>query len=338
MPAFDEPVVTVGIPTFNRAADLARALESVKSQTYAALEILVSDNASTDDTEFVCRNAARSDPRIAIERLDRNVGAVTNFERLLKRATGKYFMWLADDDWIDENYVEECLSLLTARPELILVGGRAVFHHEDGTTRTCSPLNVFQEKPSRRVVAYLWAVLDNSIYYGVAPLEELRRTLPLRRRIGDDWRVVADLAFLGQIETTPHATLHRSTGGASANLASLKATARAESRARSNPFLFSAVAWQMAAHVSREEPFKKARLPSRIALACRCFGVIWYRWSLRFSFERLMNALLRCGMKCASLTSPRVYVLLRRTFRLVFRRRRDAFYSYRDDSVGPPRT
>src|SRR5229473_2324672 len=102
------PLVTIGLPTYNRASELKRAVESVLAQDYSNLELVISDNASTDDTQLVCERFCAQDNRIRYIRQPTNRGAAANFHEVLQRAGGEFFMWLGDDDWLDSSYVAQC--------------------------------------------------------------------------------------------------------------------------------------------------------------------------------------------------------------------------------------
>jgi glycosyltransferase involved in cell wall biosynthesis len=105
----DFPLVTIGMPTYNRANGYLReALDSALAQTYPNLEIVVSDNGSTDNTESVVRSYA--DPRIRYFRQQPPVTPNDNFNFCLQQANGVYFLMLHDDDKIDADFVETCMS------------------------------------------------------------------------------------------------------------------------------------------------------------------------------------------------------------------------------------
>lgn len=108
------PLVTVGIPTYNRPESLARTLDRVARQTYRHLEIIVSDNASDGTaTQDVVNAFCKSDHRIQYHRQSSNLGANANFDFVLKKASGNYFMWAADDDYFDdENLIEALYSAI----------------------------------------------------------------------------------------------------------------------------------------------------------------------------------------------------------------------------------
>lgn len=108
------PQVTIGLPVFNGAATLAAALETLVRQDYPNLQIIISDNASTDGTLAICEEFARGDPRIRIIRKQVNEGAVANFRTVLDAAEGEFFMWAAADDYWYPHFISRLLPALQA--------------------------------------------------------------------------------------------------------------------------------------------------------------------------------------------------------------------------------
>jgi glycosyltransferase involved in cell wall biosynthesis len=108
-PRPSSPLVTIAIPTYNRADSyLPQALKSALNQTYPNLEIIVSDNCSTDGTmAFV---SAIADPRLQYFRHPGNIGSTANLNFCVKQARGKYLLMLHDDDLIDNDFVESCIE------------------------------------------------------------------------------------------------------------------------------------------------------------------------------------------------------------------------------------
>lgn len=108
----NEPLVSVGIPCYNRPEGLRRTLECITGQTYRNLEIIISDNCSPDSRvenigrEFTCR-----DLRVQYHRQDVNKGSMANFQLVLEKATGEYFMWAADDDLLDLDYIKSLMAI-----------------------------------------------------------------------------------------------------------------------------------------------------------------------------------------------------------------------------------
>jgi len=111
-------LVSIGIPTYNRPTELRRTLEGIVGQTYTNLEIIISDNASpSDSTEEVVREFMRGDSRIKYFRQVENLGALSNFQFVLDKAVGDFFMWAADDDYRAPTFIEVLVDLLQRHPE-----------------------------------------------------------------------------------------------------------------------------------------------------------------------------------------------------------------------------
>jgi glycosyltransferase involved in cell wall biosynthesis len=117
----DQPLVSICIPVYNGGDLVEHALLSAIHQTYQNLEIVVADNASTDNTEAVVRGFAAKDPRIKYFRHSENIGPTKNFLKVLELATGTYAQLLGHDDWLSRNYVEESMRQLRLRPEADIV-------------------------------------------------------------------------------------------------------------------------------------------------------------------------------------------------------------------------
>lgn len=212
-------LVTIAIPTYDRVDRLRRAVESVQNQTYRQLEILVSDNASTDGTASLCKEFARSDPRVRYIRRSKNLGAADNFRCSLEEATGEVFMWLADDDWLDPGYIEACVQAFHAHPSVAMVQG-VVRYHERARTWD-EPHDALDQPDARvRVARYFDTVIYNGLFYSVTRTEFLQ-SVPWRDHLGSDWLFVARLLWLTPCHRFSGACLHRSADGTSADMPAL---------------------------------------------------------------------------------------------------------------------
>jgi len=106
------PLVSIGMPVYNGARYIREALDSLLGQTFTDFELIISDNASTDNTEAICREYAAKDERIRYIRQPHNLGASANFKFVLDEALGEYFMWAAHDDKWSSNYLLEAKKSL----------------------------------------------------------------------------------------------------------------------------------------------------------------------------------------------------------------------------------
>jgi len=119
------PQVSIGMPVYNGEPFIREALDSLLAQTFTDFELIISDNASTDGTEAICREYAAKDDRIRYVRQPENRGALANFQFVLDEAAGEYFMWAAADDWWSENWLSENVAKIE-REGLLLSFGKSV--------------------------------------------------------------------------------------------------------------------------------------------------------------------------------------------------------------------
>jgi glycosyltransferase involved in cell wall biosynthesis len=101
----NRPLVTIGIPTFNRIELLKRSIASVLKQTYSNIEIVVCDNSFDDNTKGLLEFL--TDPRVKYFKNEKNLGMVENWNECLKKASGEYFLLLSDDDLLYEDTIEK---------------------------------------------------------------------------------------------------------------------------------------------------------------------------------------------------------------------------------------
>lgn len=122
------PLVSVGVPTFNRPELLRKALARLMVQSYRNLEILISDNASTNDqVQSVIQEYVSKDRRIIASRHEVSVSPFENFMSVLLRSKGSFFMWAADDDYVAPWLVERCMEQFTLTPSCALVAAETQY-------------------------------------------------------------------------------------------------------------------------------------------------------------------------------------------------------------------
>jgi glycosyltransferase involved in cell wall biosynthesis len=162
------PLVSIGIPTYNRAGSyLKHALRSAVRQTYEGIEIIVSDNCSPDNTESVVKQFG--DPRIRYYRQKENIGPVNNRNFCLEQARGKYFALLLDDDLIDDDFVTTCMDAVKHNePGVILTGARVidsegnVLSASHNTVGGCSTVDFILGWFDRKLPLYLCSTVFNT--------------------------------------------------------------------------------------------------------------------------------------------------------------------------------
>jgi glycosyltransferase involved in cell wall biosynthesis len=192
------PLVSIGVPVYNGERFLRGTLEGLLRQTFSDFEILISDNASTDGTEAVAREFVAADPRVSYQRNEENLGAARNFDLLVERARGTYFIWASAHDRWDPRLLSECVAALESQPEAVLCYSQSYFLNEAGQIMGPMP-----EQPGTvalslraRYRTTIWR-LHSYVFYGLHRLSALRQTLPIHKVMGCDDVILAELALLG---------------------------------------------------------------------------------------------------------------------------------------------
>jgi len=114
----DQELVSICIPTYNRAHMVNRAIESVLNQTYPNIEIIVVDDCSTDTTQDLV--ALYNDPRLTYVKNPRNIGQFPSFNRCIELSNGKYIHILHSDDYIDSNFTKTCVEFIKSHPNVMM--------------------------------------------------------------------------------------------------------------------------------------------------------------------------------------------------------------------------
>lgn len=207
------PLLSVGIPAYNRPASLERAVRSVLRQTLVDLEVIVSDDASPDrEVARVGDMLSAEDARVRFTRQARNLGHVRNYRWVVEASRGDYFMWLSDDDWLDSDYARRCLEELSASPDRRLVCGQARYYSDGVHVVDERPIDLTARRAGARLVGYYGQVSMNGPLFGVARRNDLIE-VPFQEVPAGDWLLVAALATRGQVRTLRDVHVHRSIDG-----------------------------------------------------------------------------------------------------------------------------
>ena len=210
----DYPFISIGIPTYNRNIGILRTLSSIWEQQYPNLEILISDNCSTDNTQEVLQNIANDHPEIKYFRQEKNLGMIPNFEFVLRKATGKYFMWVADDDALEPGTLKKYVDFLEKNPEYSIVSGEIKYWLDEKPGFNEKGFTFEDKSPSLRVAKYYFRVIFGGMIHGMMR-RDLTRNVSLRKVIGNDYHFIANLAYLGKIKNFNYVGYNKSFGGTS---------------------------------------------------------------------------------------------------------------------------
>ncbi|MBU4415143.1 MAG: glycosyltransferase, partial [Proteobacteria bacterium] len=204
------PLVSVGMPVYNGAKTLRRALDSILEQDYTNFELIISDNASTDETTEICREYAARDSRISYYRIEKNTGAVWNFNRVFELASGKYFMWAAHDDDHLPSFISKCVERLEANTQAVLCAPHTSGHVEE--INCALHLNVLDtiegiccvRKRFMEVLKYLPA----TAIYGVIRRDAMEKTRLCENYNATEIVFTNELSLYGEFIQVPEVLFH----------------------------------------------------------------------------------------------------------------------------------
>jgi glycosyltransferase involved in cell wall biosynthesis len=114
------PRLSVGLPVYNSSTYVAESIEALLGQTFEDFELIISDNASTDDTGDICRRYEKLDSRVRYFRQPRNIGLAPNHNFCVMKAKGELFKWGAGDDLYARDLIEKCVAALDEDPKVVL--------------------------------------------------------------------------------------------------------------------------------------------------------------------------------------------------------------------------
>jgi len=200
-----KPKVSIGVPVYNGEKYLEMALDSILSQDYKDFELIISDNASTDRTEEICRIYAEKDPRILYYRERENRGAPWNFNKVFELSTGEYFRWHCADDYIGSELLRRCVDVLDTKQEVVLCYPRAIRVNEKNQYIAHYDNNLDLRFPAAKE---RFRKFNNNVglcivQYGLIRSCVLKKTSLFGNYIGSDVVFLGELTLYGQFHEIP---------------------------------------------------------------------------------------------------------------------------------------
>ena len=199
------PLVSIGLPVFNGEKSLSQALETLLNQDYRNLEIIISDNGSTDRTPAICEEFLQKDARVKYYRSSENLGSNWNFNRVVELSSGKYFMWAAHDDLRDLTFVRVCIEKLEQFPKAVLCHTYTELFIQNRKERLCvTNLDSF-DGVTDLVERYRETLKHFSTVaiYGVYRLSAMKKTHMLAPSIASDIAFIQELSIYGNFVQVP---------------------------------------------------------------------------------------------------------------------------------------
>lgn len=197
--ALKPPLVSIGMPVKNGAESIQQALESLSSQTYQNIEIVVCDNASEDNTCAIVEATASNDKRIVLKRFDDGVSIQNSYRRALESRRGDYFLFAPSDDRWDRRFIERAVQYLQRNLDAAVCCGDITMVAEDGTKTLSKGTVPIKGTTNKRWTNALISTCDASRIYGLLRNKNLDRIIPDKDPEGWDHYTTAKLAANGNI-------------------------------------------------------------------------------------------------------------------------------------------
>lgn len=281
MPADSKPKVSVGLPVYNGERFIAAAIESVLNQTFGNLELIISDNSSTDRTEEICRGYAARDNRVRYFRNPTNIGVNPNFRRAFSLAQAEYFKWTAHDDLQTYDFLEKAVPVLDSNPHIVVCYPRVAVINEKGEriagrSYGLDPELARESRPQDRLEKILWINWGSPPIYGLMRSSVLSKTPLLATTYAADQVLLAELALSGGFyEIGEELLLHREHPHRSVHAnPSRLALMRFQDPANSKGIVFPA--WR----VMRDyfQAIARSPLDWKARLQCRAYILRWAKY------------------------------------------------------------
>lgn len=203
------PRVVALVPTWRASRFIEATLDALESQRYSNLEILISDDASPDDTAARCEAYVARDPRFRLIRQPRNLGWAGNVNALLRAARADYLLFAFQDDLIASDYIERCVALLEAKPSAVMAFPDIALVGQDGRreSKTYSRLDGVTDRLARG----LWVARQRGSWWipnrGVFRASAARAIGGLRHHgageFSADWPWLLHMSLLGEFVRIP---------------------------------------------------------------------------------------------------------------------------------------
>lgn len=203
------PLVTIGMPIYNEERFLEQALDSLCAQNYENIQILISDNASTDGSGEIASSAAERDARIQYFRAAENIGATANFRRVVDLAEGKYFMWAAGHDEWSADLISSSVEILESEESASIAIATSYWMDEAGVRNDRD--TDYADTRGKSVFARFFTVFWGNMHPVLSLMrrEYLNQTRSMQSFAGADLVLLTDLVLKGDFVHAPNAWWNR---------------------------------------------------------------------------------------------------------------------------------
>jgi len=231
-----KPQISIGLPVYNAELFIHKKIKSLLEQTFTDFELIISDNGSTDSTSLICEEYAKKDKRIKYIKQEKNMGAVWNYNLVLKEAKCDYFLWVAADDILSPKFIEKNINILETKDNVICSVSRMKMFGKMTDYLEFSPNDsLFTQLLKRikrnfahmdsypasgpyekKVREFLKKCRHNQAFYGVYRTKQLQQcNATLESFLGSDTTFVLNLLRYGDLHVIDEVMMYTYDGGIS---------------------------------------------------------------------------------------------------------------------------
>tara|TARA_Y100000996_G_scaffold403912_1_gene377403 strand:- start:424 stop:1320 length:897 start_codon:yes stop_codon:yes gene_type:complete len=226
------PIVSIGLPVYNGEDFLKYALDSLLSQTFRDFEIIISDNASTDNTPKICQEYVLKDKRIRYIRQNNNMGALWNFNFVLKQSNKEYFIWVSSDDKLHPEFLEKNIDILEKNKNVVCSIGDVIF--SDVVNYEFKSNNETKKTFRQRYVKSTYGTYESkvrtylkffqaSMIYGLFRRDKLQKSLTINKIfLAFDLTIILNVLKYGDLHVIDENLLHRYNKGSHSIIGTLR--------------------------------------------------------------------------------------------------------------------
>jgi len=239
-------VVSVGVPVFNGEKFLKNRLNSILSQTLTDLELIISDNASTDNTQKICEEYAKKDNRIQYIRHSINMGPIWNFNFVLQQAKSEFFVWAAADDIWNPDFLKKNIEILRLNKNIVCSLGKVIQYRIESNKISTVKSDLRQKHSISYVIKHLIGKIllprmittrdvysisgsyeqkvrlflknrPGMMFYGVCRTQVLRESMITKLSFGHDFAVDLNILKHGDVHVIDEVLMFNYTKGVSSD-------------------------------------------------------------------------------------------------------------------------
>ena len=215
----EQPKISIGLPIYNSEKFIHKRIENLLTQTFTDFELIISDNASTDNSVKICKEFMKNDSRIKLYVQDHNIGQFKNYNFVLEQALGEYFVWIAADDLLLPKFLEKNVKILDTKKNVVTSVSKLRMFGEFTASlkenKNDSVLNKIEKKIKTRVAymdcfpisgeynnkvcSFFKKCRHSQVFYGLHRTDAIKKCIITRSFIGFDTFYALSLLRYGDI-------------------------------------------------------------------------------------------------------------------------------------------